>query len=90
MGGAATTLVGTARRGTASAMDNTVTRRGAAPTEDGTVHRPEVNVNPPLEKDAASLGLSATGSKFSDTPMIVPTGEHLDAVKRLMVGDQYI
>ena len=30
--------------------------------------------------------VSATGSQFKDTPLIVPTGEHLDLVKRLMKG----
>ena len=31
-----------------------------------------------------------TGSRFEDTPLVVPTREHVDLVKRLMVGDTYI
>ena len=34
--------------------------------------------------------VSALGGWFERTPMVVPTREHLDAIRKLMRGDLYI
>ena len=41
-------------------------------------------------EDVSTDDVSATGSRFQDTPMTVPTREHLDVVKRMMRGDNNI
>ena len=38
----------------------------------------------------STIDVSATGSQFKETPLVIPTREHLDWVKMLMVGDTYI
>ena len=52
--------------------------------------RAELDDNKATAEDFISSDVSATGSLFQDTPMIVPTREHLDLVKKLLTGDIYV
>ena len=53
------------------------------------VQRWETRGKDEIAEDNPSVDVSATGSQFQDTPLMVPTREHLDVVKRMMVADTY-
>ena len=63
---------------------------GTTTTLTGRETSAEPDGNADTVRQGASDDVSATGSQFQDTPLIVPTRENLDLVKRLMVGDTYI